>query len=1076
MLPFLNMRIYRGNNLNLSKQIEKLKNNQLTIENVLEEDDIIQDLKLNNNSQFLTILSNQHIRKLIDYATKMPSSDDQKIGHKYPFNATEILCADNSSIQDRIMSEIVYKESDFYDEENEGKENNEEEQKEKNEQEEAKEEKEQKEDKAEKEEEKTEEKNKKEDKDGKTENKAVEGEKKSLGFFGGLKSAINKVSEEKKNETNTQPQEEKQKTQENTPEEKKDETLKKEETKTDEKKEEIKTDEKKEESKPDEKKEETKTEDKKDEVKAEEKKEETKTEDKKEETKTEDKKEETKTEEKKEETKTEDKKVEEKKDELKPEEKKEDIKQKESNPEEKKSEEKKNDEKTKDPTPEEKKDDIKPEDKKEEIKEGEAKLPEEKSEKKEEKKSEETKPEEKKEEEKAEEENKGENIKEKEEEEAKKDNENEEEDEEEEKGQHKHFPKEDEDDDNPKENEEDEDSEKDDEVKTVTIYDNIDYLFEFLKEPKETISNHVLVGYFYRILNHLISSQSIKIVQYIFDYPRKNKFDVLNAIVNNLNRKSMGTIVNKLLLFSDETNELDNKKKELAKKLLEELEKSSEKDKYECICEVLISSLNNKAFYFLFMNDQSLVDLLFSLIEKTKDNKKLICLLNLLIKVNENILKNFSNLCTKNLAPENPLDFMNLFNYDSSYPLEDKQISNEQMDEISQAVLLTLFNNLKATKFKCLEDLGEYNEDNGEFETTYQQKQKKLGMKKLAQIEFLRTILDIFVNSINSQFHEKLIEELVTILKDINIFYYCHKLFFDFPFSNIYQTFYIQIIDIVMNNSSPKYLIEYFFNYLDGKGEKKNLVSDLMEHFLNNMKFTFNSSNSSFNPCASFEITLLNKFNNTDNEDVKALLNDDNNLKVFNEVLGEEINRIYNQKLLLTDTLGANLGAEDEKPLQTFGKANFMEIVEEDTDIYKTYKEGKDYKSKLNEKLEREQKEREEKEKLEQEIVGDDEENKDEQIQDENEENEEGAEGNVNEKEEAEEGDEANNGGEEIENKDEEEKEKDKNIEQDVQNDDKKSESTEESVEEKQYNDVNYWNPGIVPNDDIMSSILNDLE
>jgi len=244
------------------------------------------------------------------------------------------------------------------------------------------------------------------------------------------------------------------------------------------------------------------------------------------------------------------------------------------------------------------------------------------------------------------------------------------------------------------------------------------------------------------------------------------------------------------------------------------------------------------------------------------------------------------------------------------------------------------------------------------------------------------------------------------------------------------------------------------------------------------MKFTFNSSNSSFNPCASFEITLLNKFNNTDNEDAKELLKDDNDLKVFNEVLGEEINRIYNQKLLLSDALGANLGTEDEKPLQTFGKANFMEIVEEDIDIYKAYKEGKDYKSKLNEKLEREQKEREEKEKLEQEIVGDDEENKDEQIQDENEENEEGVEGNVNEKEEGEEGDEVNNVGEENENKDEDEKEKEKekNIEQDVQKDDKKSESTEESVEEKQYNDVNYWNPGIVPNDEIMSSILNDLE
>ena len=121
MLPFLNMRLYRGNNLNLSKHIEKLKNNQLTIENVLEEEDIIQDLKLNSNSQFLSILSNEAIRKLIDYATRMPSSDDQKIGHKYPFNATEILCADNSSIQERIMNELQYKESEFYEDLKEGK-------------------------------------------------------------------------------------------------------------------------------------------------------------------------------------------------------------------------------------------------------------------------------------------------------------------------------------------------------------------------------------------------------------------------------------------------------------------------------------------------------------------------------------------------------------------------------------------------------------------------------------------------------------------------------------------------------------------------------------------------------------------------------------------------------------------------------------------------------------------------------------------------------------------------------------------------------------------------------------------
>ena len=995
------MRLYRGSNLNLTKHIEKLRNNELTIENMLEEDDIIQDLKLNANSQFISMLTDEAIHKLIDYATKMPTSDDQKIGHKFPFNATEILCADNSSIQEKIMKETSLNDIEPNEEQNENKE---EEPKEKS---------------GEKveEDDKKEEKNSDEKKEEKTEKEGEETKKESIsGFVKGLNLAINKaVSEQKK-------------------EEKKEET-----------KEEIKKDEAKvEEAKPEEKKEETKPEEEKGETKPEENKEETKPEEEKGETKPEEKKEEAKTEEKKEETRLEESKPEE----TKPEEKKEETK-----PEEKKEEAK----------TEEKKEEIKPEEKKEETRLEESKPEEEK--KPEETRVEEQKPEEKKEDTKKEEELKNEE-KEKEgetaeevnvvEEEAKKDGENEEEYEEE-NGQHKHFPKENE------ENEENEESEKDEEQKTI-IYTNIDYLFNFLKS-KETVTNHVLVGYFYKILNHLISSQSIKIVQYIFNYPKKSKFDVLKAIVTNLNRKSMGSIVNKLLLFSDESNELIDRKLFLVKNMLEELEKATEQDKYECICDVLASTLNNKGFYISFMNQPTSVNSLFSLLEKLDENpKKLICIMNLLIKVNENILKNLSNHCTKNLVQENPLDFMNLFNYDAAYPLDEKPINSEEMEETNKRVLLSLFTILKKTEFKFLEDLGTYTKENEEFLTTYNQKQKKIGMKKLSQIEFLRTILDIFVNSYNSQFHEKEIEELILILKNKNVFSNCHKLFLDFPFSNIYQSFYSEIVDIVINQSSPKCLIDYFFKYSDEKGEK-NLATDLLEDFINNMKFKFNSSNISFNPLSSYEITLLNKFYNCENEYVKKLFNEDKNLKVFDEVLGQEVDHIFNQKLLLSDSLGANFGSEDEKPPQTFGKANFMQILEEDLEIYNVYKNGGDYKTKLNEKLERE---KAEKEKVEQEIVGEDEENKDEHIQqDEDEENDE---------EGVEEIGIDNTGDEKNEEGEQKQDEKDVEGEQKEAGDDKKSESTEESAEDKNYNDVNFWKPGIKPNDDILSSIIHDIE
>ena len=993
MLPFLNMRLYGRNNLNLSKHIEKMKNNQLTIENILEEDDIIQDLKLNTNSQFISMLSNEAIRKLMDYATKMPQVDDQKIGHKYPFNATEILIADNSEIQSRIMNEIKFKESDFNEDQKESKENEGEENKEK---------KEENVPETKTEEDKKEGENKEEG--NKDKDKAVE--KKSLGgFLQNINKAIHDVNKE----------EDKKEKGEDTKE-------KKEENET--QKSDNKETEKKEEAKPEEKKEE-KTEEKKEEKK-EEKPEETKTEENKPEEK------------KPEETKTEEAKPEEKK----PEEKKpEETKPEETKPEEKKPEETK---------PEE----TKPEEKKPEESKPEEKKPEET--KPEETKPEESKPEDKKDEEKPE----GQNEEKKED----KEEENGPNEDDEEKGQHKHKNNEE---DEEKDNEENEDSENDEDAKFVSVYDNIDHLFEFLKASKETVSNHVLVGYFYKILNHLITSQSsTKIVQYIFDYPFKNKFDLLGAFVNNLNRKSMGSIINKLLLFSEESSQFDFEKSKviLIKKMLEELEKTDEKDKYECICDVFSSTLTNKTFYALLMSNNELVELLFSLLEKSTGNpKKLISIMNLLIKVNENVLKNFSTHCTKNLIPENPLEFMNMFNYESSYPMDEKQITDEEMNEINNKVLSSLLKTLKKSEFKFLEDLGEYTQDNAEFKTTYLRDQKKIGMKKLAQIEFLRTILDIFVNAYNAGINQNEITELIDMMKNKNIFYNCHKLFFDFPHSNIYQIFYNQIVEIVLNGASPENLVDYFCKYTDDQKVERNLVKDLMDNFFNKMKFTFSDQNVSFDSNVSFDVTLLNKIVTSENEKVKKLFENDNDFKVFNEVLGDQINNIFNQKLLLADNLGTNMGdGDDEKPLPTFGKLSFMQIVDEDTEIYNLYKKGEDYKTKLNEKLEREKAERE---KMEQEIVGEEEENKDEQIDD-NEENEEGVEEAGVEKNEGEEEGEENNennneNGNENDKKEEDEankKEKENENEENNESADKNSVSTDESVEDKKYNDVNFWN------------------
>ena len=106
MFQLFNMRMFRTNMTVLQPHLEKLKNNELTLEDILEEEDIMQDLKSNKNSQFSSFFTNENIRKLIDYATRLPKSDEKNVGYKYPFNATELLCSDNSAILERFMSEV----------------------------------------------------------------------------------------------------------------------------------------------------------------------------------------------------------------------------------------------------------------------------------------------------------------------------------------------------------------------------------------------------------------------------------------------------------------------------------------------------------------------------------------------------------------------------------------------------------------------------------------------------------------------------------------------------------------------------------------------------------------------------------------------------------------------------------------------------------------------------------------------------------------------------------------------------------------------------------------------------------
>ena len=956
MLPFFNMRYRNSNMAILQPHIEKMKRGELNLETVLEEDEIIQDLKTNPNSQFINMLSTEAIRKLIDYSTKMPKSDDKNIGYKYPFNATEILCCDNNAVMEKIMHELKM-EGDDSDDSEDGKEEGE---------------------KDNKEEENDEFFDVKED-----DNKGQEPE------VANEKEEPEKKNEEKpQEEPKQEPKQEQAKNEESQKEEPpKEEPKQEEQKKEEEHKEEAKTEEvKKEDNKPEEIKKEEETQNAEPQAKETQANEGTQKEEQK------------------------------KEGEEKP---KEEIKKEEIAKEEQQKEEQK-----------------KEEEKKEEIKKEEGEKQTEKSIKTEnavEQKQEVVEPQKK------EEENEKEEPKQEENENQKTEEENE------------------------KEEEQEKDDEEQQQKEIVIIYDNVDYLLGFLKESEETKSNYVLVGYFYKILNHLFNSQQSRIIQYLFYYPKKNEFDVLGLMVKNMRRKSMGEIINKLLLFQDDSGEeFLPKKIELLEKVLEELKETDEEDKYECICSTLESTFYNKGFFIEFMKEPKLLELIYSILENTKnDSKKLISILRLLINIHENILKNEEDRCTISLAPENPMDFLSMFN--GTYNLDEgnQKDTDPDLQKTVEELIIKLINFIEKSNLNFINDLDDYSsKENNEFMSTYQVSQKKLGMKKLTQVEFFRTILDVLINAYAKFDVDQIRNSIVNIFniaQEKKLFWKLHKMFFDFPFCNLYQSLYLQIIDIILNDNSPNELIQYTFKEKEGETEK-NLIEIIINKVVNEMQFKYTSGRISFHPNYSFEVSILNKVMASSNAHLKELIKDNKNLSAFDKILGQEIDTIFNQKLLLNPekdiTMGPNIPFDKEEPaLKYFGKKNFMELLEEDNSIYSVYLKGEDYETLLSEKKERELYEQEERKKLEEKNFNEGPE----------EEMVPGLGDSINIVEE-------NNNVEQGEVKKEEEEVKEKAEEGNEE------EASSETEEEKSFNDVNYWKTEIIPNDNIMSAILNDLD
>ena len=299
-----------------------------------------------------------------------------------------------------------------------------------------------------------------------------------------------------------------------------------------------------------------------------------------------------------------------------------------------------------------------------------------------------------------------------------------------------------------------------------------------------------------------------------------------------------------------------------------------------------------------------------------------------MIKINEKILSLFDNLVTPNLGAENE----NVLNYDNDFDNNNNE-NNENLNQI----LSYLFNSIIEGNFIFFRDLNQF--DNKPISTSYEKNQKKLGIKKLILVEYLRSVIDIIVNTNAKQILSKEIDDIINIINNNDIFHTLNYILFNYEFNNIFQTLYLQLMTIILNENSPE-----------------NLINGI---FINN------------NP------NEVNLIINSDNKYIKKMLENEKDLKIFHEVVISRLNNLFTKKLLYdSNLLNFNFNENTNENLSP-STQSIEEIINEDLKIYDLYKKGGNYLELQNAKIEREISEREKnninKLTISQELINDDE-------------------------------------------------------------------------------------------------------
>ena len=626
------------------------------------------------------------------------------------------------------------------------------------------------------------------------------------------------------------------------------------------------------------------------------------------------------------------------------------------------------------------------------------------------------------------------------------------------------------------------------------VYSILEHIFSFL-DNKSSIENTVLLGYFNKIVNYLIKTRTKLILAYFLI----QKDTLIPKLIKNINKISISNIISNILNALTEENSPEANEEYMiivneCINYLSKIENNNEEDinTFEFICDLIINHIiyNNK-LKFSKIIDANIINKIEKIIIKLyenyeQNNSKILCLINLLTKMNKSLLANFAKkITTTTNSDDTKLEMLNLINSVDRTSNQFVSFTTKKND-FKELVYNSFQNNYmiycNSINNICLAVLNnklKQNQNNPQniesIITSYSdQPKEKYKSSNLIEYEFIVSIIDIYVNLLNAFFENEtksnfIIEKIVQIT-NTNFFKFLLDDYLKFKQNNFLSNIMLDLIKIVFeNNIAPKELLLNILQ-LDSKeteNNNTNLILLLINDLINNTKYTFENSNNITNQLSfSSNVMILKLIFSSTNPNIYDIFNKMEKEKFFYKYFITNIYSIYSKKLYKTDTndnaidkinsLGIRLGFGNTLTQSNtniaFSLESINSIIEFNLKLYDKYIKGEEYEYLFDERNKRLEEIKKSKEYIKLNKIDDDE------LEEEEKEEEDINDINIPKPEFY---------NSKIDKKMEENNERD-NITNDSDNNNEESQN-----EDKEYNDVNYWH--IEVKDDNFENLINDL-